>query len=422
MLKSRSLLPHGFTLTLNETALPYQYIRLVASDLNQITGELSHEPIRILRVIARMNIGGPAIQITGLMQSLPAESFEQKLLTGFCDKDEVDYLEVNDLNLTRTHIVGFGRRVNFFSDLKVLFRIIREIQNFNPHIIHTHTAKAGFLGRIAAILSFRRQFRVHTYHGHLLHGYFGGFKTNLVILIERFLARFTDSLVAVGSQVREDLLSAKIGYFEQYRIIGPGLEIGELPERASSLNSFNLPKDRFMVTWIGRAVPVKAPHRILEIATVCKFRGLRIQFIMVGEGPLLSELKILAKVKELPVTFLGWQSDVEKILSFSNLVLLTSENEGTPVALIQAQMAGVPVLTTDVGSASEVMLNEESGFCLKYSAQDFADKIELLAKNSGTRISFGAVGKINAREKFSVNRLVSDHVELYLDLFNYSNC
>ena len=148
-----------------------------------------------------MNVGGPAIQISGLMRSLPLESFEQKLVTGFCDENEADYLEINELKLSHTKIYGFGRSVDIFSDLKVLFRIIREIQSFNPHIIHTHTAKAGVLGRIAAILSFRRQLRVHTYHGHLLHGYFGGFKTRLVILIEKFLARFTDSLVAVGRQV-----------------------------------------------------------------------------------------------------------------------------------------------------------------------------------------------------------------------------
>ena len=407
-------------LTLNEAALLYQYIRLMGGVLNQKTGEAPHGPFRILRVIARMNVGGPAIQITGLMQSLPAESFEQRLLTGFCDKNEVDYLEVNDLNLTRTKIVGFGRRVNLFSDLKVLFRVIREIQSFNPHIIHTHTAKAGFLGRIAAILSLRQQLRVHTYHGHLLHGYFGGFKTRLVILIERFLARFTDSLVAVGSQVREDLLAAKIGNFEQYRVIGPGLEIGELPERVSSLNSFNLLEDKFIVTWIGRAVPVKAPHRILEIATECELRGLRVQFVIVGEGPLLNDLKSLAKEKNLPITFLGWQSNIEKILSFSDLVLLTSENEGTPVALIQAQMAGVPVLTTDVGSTSEVMKNNQSGFCLKYLVRDFADKIQILATNIQMKSSFGAVGKAHALDNFSVNRLVSDHAELYRELISQS--
>ena len=379
------------------------------------------EKIRVLRLIARMNVGGPAIQITGLMRNLPVETFEQKLVTGFCDKNEIDYLEVNELNVTRTKVEGFGRSVNLFSDLKVLLAIRREIKAFNPDLIHTHTAKAGFLGRIASLLTFKRQIRVHTFHGHLLHGYFGEFKTSLVILAERLLARFTDKLVAVGSQVREDLLAAKIGNFEQYRVIGPGLEIGELPERVSSIKSFNLPEDKFIVTWIGRAVSVKAPHRILEIATECELRGLRVQFVIVGEGPLLGDLKSLAKEKELPVTFLGWQSDIEKILSFSDLVLLTSENEGTPVALIQAQMAGVPVLTTDVGSASEVMLNEVSGFCLNYSTQDFADKIEFLAKNEGVRISLGAAGRRNARNNFSLSRLASDYADLYLNLFHQSN-
>ena len=379
------------------------------------------EKVRVLRLIARMNVGGPAIQITGLMRNLPVETFEQKLVTGFCDKNEIDYLEVNELNVTRTKVEGFGRSVNLFSDLKVLLAIRREIKAFNPDLIHTHTAKAGFLGRIASLLTFKRQIRVHTFHGHLLHGYFGEFKTSLVILAERLLARFTDKLVAVGSQVREDLLAAKIGNFEQYRVIGPGLEIGELPERVSSIKSFNLPEDKFIVTWIGRAVSVKAPHRILEIATECELRGLRVQFVIVGEGPLLGDLKSLAKEKELPVTFLGWQSDIEKILSFSDLVLLTSENEGTPVALIQAQMAGVPVLTTDVGSASEVMLNEVSGFCLNYSTQDFADKIEFLAKNEGVRISLGAAGRRNARNNFSLSRLASDYADLYLNLFHQSN-
>ena len=381
---------------------------------------LSVSPIRVLRLIARMNVGGPAIQITGLMRNLPTEEFEQKLITGFCDKNEVDYLEVNEIELPCMKIEGFGRSINLVSDLKVLFAIRKQIRAFDPHIIHTHTAKAGFLGRIAAILSFKRQFRVHTYHGHLLHGYFGDFKTKLVILTERFLANFTDNLVAVGRQVRDDLLAAKVGKFNQYGIIGPGIEIGDLPERISSLKSFDIPEDKFIVTWIGRAVPVKSPLRIIEVAKECTLRKLRVQFVIVGEGPLLSDLKSLAKEKELPITFLGWQSDIEQILSFSDLVLLTSENEGTPVALIQAQMAGVPVLTTDVGSTSEVLKNNQSGFCLEYSVRDFADKIELLATDTGMKTSFGAIGKAYALDNFSVNRLVSDHAELYRELISQS--
>lgn len=377
--------------------------------------------IRILRLIARMNVGGPAIQITGLMCNLPHETFDQRLVTGYCDKSEIDYIEVNNIDLAHTKIEGFGRGVNLLSDFKALIAIRREIQDFNPHIIHTHTAKAGFLGRIASILTFRRQIRVHTFHGHLLHGYFGKMKTLFVILAERILALLTHRLIAVGEQVRDELLDARIGNSNKYHVIGPGIKIGKLPERILSLNSLRLPEDKFIVTWIGRAVTVKAPFRILEIAKECVQRNLNVEFVLVGEGPLLDDLRDSARKLQLPVTFLGWQSDIEKILSVSNLVMLTSENEGTPVALIQAQMAGIPVLTTDVGSASEVVIDQRSGFCIEYSPKTFADKIELLEKSVEKRTSLGTYGKIHAEEKFSVYRLVSDHAALYSNLVSRAN-
>lgn len=378
------------------------------------------QPVRVMRLIARMNVGGPAIQITGLMKNLSLPEFEQLLITGFCDQDEMDYLEINQFNFPHTRLSGFGRSINLFSDLRVLLEIRRQILSFRPDIVHTHTAKAGLLGRIAAISTFKGPLLVHTFHGHLLHGYFGKFKTNLVILTERILARLTDKLVAVGEHVRNELLEARIGSFDQYKVIGPGLEIGELPERVLSLKHFDLPEDTFIVTWIGRLVQVKAPHRILEVSEACIKRKLKVKFVIAGEGPLANELKELAKKMHLQIAFLGWQSDIEKILSFSDLVMLTSENEGTPVALIQAQMAGIPILATDVGSTSEVMINKKSGFCLNFSAENFADIIEMLATNIDIKTSFGATGRAYARDNFSLNRLVSDHSELYRDLINQS--
>ena len=378
------------------------------------------QPVRVMRLIARMNVGGPAIQITGLMKNLSFPEFEQLLITGFCDQDEMDYLEINQFNFPHTRLSGFGRSINLFSDLRVLLEIRRQILSFRPDIVHTHTAKAGLLGRIAAISTFKGQLLVHTFHGHLLHGYFGKFKTNLVILTERILARLTDKLVAVGEHVRDELLEARIGSFDQYKVIGPGLEIGELPERVLSLKHFDLPEDTFIVTWIGRLVRVKAPHRILEVSEACIKRKLKVKFVIAGEGPLANELKELAKKMQLQIAFLGWQSDIEKILSFSDLVMLTSENEGTPVALIQAQMAGIPILATDVGSTSEVMINKKSGFCLNFSAENFADIIEMLATNIDIKTSFGATGRAYARDNFSLNRLVSDYSELYRDLISQS--
>lgn len=375
---------------------------------------------RVLRLISRMNVGGPAIQISGLMTKLSTNEFEQRLVTGFCDTDEIDFLELNNSTIPVKRIEGFGRRINFLSDLNTFFAIRKEILTFSPHIIHTHTAKAGLLGRLASLSTFKRHIRVHTFHGHLLHDYFGFLKTKLVIFIERVLALFTKRLIAVGIQVMDDLIEARIGNRKKYNVIGPGLEIGNLTDRSWALSYFGLEDNLFTITWIGRVAHIKAPYRVLEVAEECLNRNLDVQIVIVGDGDLMSYLKDEAKRKKLPVVFLGWQSEIEKILSFSDLVILTSKNEGTPVSLIQAQMAGVPVLTTDVGSASEVLIDGRSGFCLKYSASLFADKIQFFASSSSAKSQFGSFGKAYTSQKFSLKRLVDDHADLYRYLVNQS--
>jgi glycosyltransferase involved in cell wall biosynthesis len=381
---------------------------------------MQNRRIRVLRVIARMNVGGPAIQITGLMQNLSTYGFDQLLLTGYCDRDEIDYLDEKEIRLSMIRLNGFGRRISVLADFKTFFEIRKVIKAFDPDIVHTHTAKAGFLGRLAAISTFKRRLKVHTYHGHLLQGYFSKVKTKFVILIESFLARYTDSLVAVGDKVRDELLEANIGNPQKFSVIGPGIEISNLTQRSLALRAFGLPLDKMMISWIGRAVSIKAPHRLIEVAKECTDRRLDVHFVFVGEGPMSAEMKEKAEYLSLPITFLGWQTDIEKILSFSDLVMLTSLNEGTPVALIQAQLAGVPVLTTNVGSASEVLINEKSGYCLDYSVKEFTDRIELLSKNPELRNSFGIAGQRYAQEKFSLHQLVTRHSALYRQLVNQS--
>ena len=143
-------------------------------------------PIRVMRIIARMNVGGPAVQVSGLMRGLHATEFDHRRYTGFCAHEEADYLDTVATDLSALRIDGFGRRVSLGGDFKAFFSLVKEIRSFKPHVIHTHTAKAGFLGRIASIVSFHPSIRVHTFHGHLLSGYFGSFKRFLVVLAERF--------------------------------------------------------------------------------------------------------------------------------------------------------------------------------------------------------------------------------------------
>ena len=145
----------------------------------------SKSPIRVMRIIARMNVGGPAVQVSGLMRGINAVDFDHRLYTGYCAADEADYLETVATDVQAIRIDGFGRRVSFGGDIRAFTALVKEIRTFKPHVIHTHTAKAGFLGRIASIISLQPSIRVHTFHGHLLNGYFGSFKRLLVVIAEK---------------------------------------------------------------------------------------------------------------------------------------------------------------------------------------------------------------------------------------------
>ncbi len=378
----------------------------------------SNSPIRVLRLISRMNVGGPAVQISGLMRTLPKDEFEQVLVTGFCDQGELDLLEASHIDIPVTRVSGFGRRISGVSDLKAFLQIRRLMKQFNPHIIHTHTAKAGVLGRIASLTTSQSLIRIHTFHGHLLHGYFGKFKTNLVIAIEKFLALFTHQLVAVGQQVCDDLISAGIGSLDKFNVIGPGLELRELPNRLTAQDSLGIQNHNFTISWVGRLVPIKAPFRILEVARACIANELQVRFVVVGDGPLKRELQDLALKEQLPIDFLGWQSAIEPVLAVTDLMLLTSLNEGMPVSLIEAQMAGIPVISTDVGSVSEVIKPEESGYCLNYSSLDFAMKIAKLVNDGELYKEFCSAAKGNAETNFSLKRLANDYSKLYKKSIN----
>ena len=372
--------------------------------------------IRVMRIIARMNVGGPAVQVSGLMRNLDSFDFDHRLYTGFCAADEADYLDTVATDISAVRIEGFGRRVNFGGDLKAFMSLVREIKSFKPHIIHTHTAKAGFLGRIASILSFHFSIRVHTFHGHLLNGYFGSFKRLLVVLSERILAIFTHQLLAVGDKVRQDLLAVGIGKLKKFGLMPPGLDIGKFPNKSDSQELYGLSKHTIPCAFIGRVTQIKRPDRFLDVVSEIKRRKVPIEFFMAGDGELLQYCRERIKRENLPVKVLGWQSNIEQVLSAADIVVLTSDNEGTPLCLIQAGMAGLPVVTTGVGSVPEVVINGITGIITSLSVQEIADGLEKLAKNIDLRTQMGTSAKEFTSANFGVRRLVNDHEVLYKNL------
>ena len=369
-----------------------------------------------MRIIARMNVGGPAVQVSGLMRGFNSNEFEHRLYTGFCATDEADYLDSVATDIKAIRIDGLGRRVSLRGDIRAFLSLVKAIREFKPNIIHTHTAKAGFLGRLASLVSLQKSVRVHTFHGHLLNGYFGTFKRTLVVVAEKALAFATQQLLAVGNKVRQDLLEAGIGSKEKFGLMPPGLAIGNLPSKNDALIFFGLNNERLQCAFIGRVTQIKRPDRFLDVVSEIKKRNISLDFFIAGDGELLEACRERIIAEDLPVKVLGWQSNIEKVLSAADIVVLTSDNEGTPLSLIQAGMAGLPVVSTNVGSVPEVVLDNATGLIMSLDVQEIADALEKLFTDKALRERLGHAAQEFTLANFGVQRLVHDHEELYKTL------
>lgn len=365
-----------------------------------------------MRVIARMNVGGPAVQASGLMRHLPEDEFEHRLYTGWCADDEADFLETQAPDVEAIRVDGLGRAVRPGDDARALRQLVREMRAFRPHIVHTHTAKAGVLGRLAAKWAGVGSATVHTFHGHLLHGYFSPAKTRAVVQVERALAHGTDRLVAVGEQVRDDLLGAGIGSSEQFTVIPPGLELPPARARDAVRAEFGLDPLAPVVAFIGRLTAIKRPDRFVEVVKAVHGHRPEVQFLVAGEGDQAQVIREASQI--LPITHLGWRDDVQDVLAASDLVLLTSDNEGTPLSLIQAALAGLPVVATNVGSVRDIVIDGQSGLLTSSDVEEISNAVTRLIHEPRQMERMGRTARSQAQELYGVGRLVEDHARLYL--------
>mgnify|MGYP002640838541 CR=1 FL=1 len=366
-----------------------------------------------MHVIARMNVGGPAVEIAELMRGLDPQEIQQLLVTGYCDEDEVDFLETQAPDIEAVRIPGLGRAIRSTGDLRAFVRLVRAIREFEPDVVHTHTAKAGVLGRLAARVSGRKVSVVHTYHGHLLHGYFKPWKTRLLVHVERGLARITSQIVTVGMQVRRDLLNAGIGRDEQYVVIRSGVRIKQPPDSFVARQQLGLPQRVTTVALIGRLTKVKRPDRFIEVAANLVADNTEVFFVVAGGGEDEAEIMDAAVALQLPMTFLGWRSDIETVLAASDVIVLTSDNEGTPLSLIQAALVGIPAVATDVGSVSEVVVDGVTGLLCPPSSESIAEKLSMLIQDSQLRSKMGVEARKFAKENYEPRQFLESHRTVY---------
>ena len=377
---------------------------------------MTHRPLRIVHVIARMNVGGPAILISELIKGLNKDEFESYLITGFCEDNEVDYLVANELKFNETRIKGFGRSISILADLKSIFLIMSTLRKIKPDVIHTHTAKAGVIGRLTALIAAPKAKRVHTFHGHLLHGYFSKWKTKVVIFIEKMLAYITNTILTVGNKVKDDLLNAGIGKETKMKVTFPGLLVESSTNPLEIRKSLNLSKDEIILIFVGRLTHIKRPDRLINAFRMASNSTLNMTLLVVGDGELKSDCEVQSV--GLNIRFLGWRTDVYDLMKASDIAILTSDNEGMPITLIEAAHLGLPTISTDVGSVSDVVLHAETGYLTSLDEAVIAERIKQLAISPSLRDKFGSAAKKRAAENFSVESMLNFHSELYKSLLD----
>jgi len=388
---------------------------------------MRNKKIKILRIITRLNVGGPAIHAALLTKELNNGEFESALIYGSTSKGEgnMDYV-LEQYGVNSVYIPALAREINPFRDIAAFYRIFRFIKEYRPDIVHTHTAKAGTLGRIAAMLA-GVPVKVHTFHGNVFHGYFNSVITRFFILIERILAKFTDAIITIGKAQKYEIA-------EKYRIANPGkcrviklgFELGKFLDSDRKKNvlrkRLNFNDSDILVGTVGRLAAIKNHKMFIDTVDYVNKNGTnrlneKIRYVVIGDGELRNELLEYIKLRKLgeKISLIGWVKDIDEVYASLDIAALTSLNEGTPVSLIEAMASSRPVVSTDVGGVKDAV--GEIGLLVKsgdYRAM--GDKILELAASAEKREVLGKTGRDFIKERFSKGRLISELKELYNNL------
>jgi glycosyltransferase involved in cell wall biosynthesis len=438
--------------------------------------------IKVFRIIARLNIGGPSIHTVLLTEGLDKNRFDSILLTGSVDDREGDMRYfAEERSVKPIFIPEMSREISWKNDLKTFWRIFKTIRKEKPDLVHTHTAKAGTIGRGAAILikvqeSIVRRLRklffcknsqltahnpkmkiLHTFHGHIFHGYFNPFKTKFFLFIERLLAMFTDKIIVLSNQQFKELCYRyKIASPDKFVIIPLGLDIDKFlqcdTKKGQLRKELGVDEQILLVGIVGRLVPIKNHRMFLDaVAEVIKpkTRGISktpsVRFIIVGDGELRRELEVYTEKLgiEDDIIFTGWREDLDVIYADLDIVALTSLNEGTPVSLIEAMASGKPIISTNTGGILDLVArgqrsavsrkNEDKKIGAGISSPryriyeggilvepgdgyGFAEALKLLLSNKELRKNMGDEGRRFVKEKYRKERLFRDIEDLYFKM------
>jgi len=390
-------------------------------------------PLRIARIITRLNVGGPAIQAIEMSARLESRGCHTLLIHGRLGRGEGDmrYLVPPERSFDMAYVPALRRELAPLADAAAVTHVFRLLRRFRPTIVHTHMAKAGTVGRAAALLYNSTAGRraparlVHTYHGHVLDGYFSTWSARGFTAMERALGRSTDALIAVSPAVRHDLLERYgIGTAARFHVVPLGFDLSRLAslrpaDRLAAREALRLDANARVAALVGRLTAIKQPELFIEAAGRVARVDERARFLVAGGGELESALRMMVADRGLSerVRFLGWQRDISAIYAASDVVAVTSRNEGTPVALIEGMAAAVPGVCFAIGGVPDVVTAPGLGVLVpEGDVAALAAAIHHLFDDDRHRAEIGAHARASVMERFGIDRLVRDLAALYREL------
>ena len=385
---------------------------------------------RILRIINRLNLGGPTYNAAYLTKYMEPQ-YETLLVSGMKEESEEssEYI-VENLGIKPVYMPDMYRELNPFKDYKSYYRLRKLIDDYKPDVVHTHAAKAGAVGRLAAIHSGVKVI-VHTFHGHVFHSYFNPAKTRMFIEIERYLAKRTTAIITLSDIQKSELVDTfKIAPAHKFEIIPLGFDLrrfeeGKEEKRKRFRAMYNIADDEIAIGIVGRLAPVKNhPLFLNAIKQVAEQTQQKLRVFIIGDGEERPKLEAMAhslqlnytatKGQKALLTFTSWIKDIDVSNAGMDIIVLSSDNEGTPVSLIEAQASAKPIVSTNVGGIENVVLTNETALLSERgNAQQLAQNILALTENAQRRLAMAQKGSDHVREKFSYTRLCSDMIQLY---------
>ncbi len=387
---------------------------------------------KVLRIINRLNLGGPTFNAAYLSRFMAPE-FETMLVAGMIDEsEESSEFITRQMDLHPVYVPEMYREINLWKDRQAYKKIGAIIDEFKPDIVHTHAAKAGALGRLAA---FERKVPVilHTFHGHVFHSYFGPLKTRVFLEIERYVARKSTRIIAISQKQKQELGQVyRVAPPEKIEVIPLGFDLerfhtGQPAKRRLFRDFYQVGEDEIAISLIGRMVPVKNHRLFLEVIRFVQSATRRkVRFFVVGDGEERQNILKMATEMNLPftwyptdprpalLTFCSWRKDADVVMAGSDIIALTSLNEGTPVSLIEAQAAGKPVVTTNVGGVTDIVVEQETALIADNNDPDmFSFQLLRLIEEDDLRQRMSGQAGTHVLQSFSYQRLIADTAALY---------